>query len=165
MFKKSGKRYRVSCLERICKPIGLTALHITLMSPKRPKAKNELLIAIIWIARCGSTCLLKAFVHSFTPTWTAASTIASLFFFYFYPLSVNKKWLCASISSKLWKQSGVAGIRLHAPPGFLLHWMSNLTFDTSGQPANLLGFLLSLCANWKRGGHHFCRNNSWNANR
>lgn len=29
----------VCCLKRICKPFGLTALHITLMSPKRPKPR------------------------------------------------------------------------------------------------------------------------------
>lgn len=36
LVQKSGKWYRVCCLKRICKPFGLTALHITLMSPKRP---------------------------------------------------------------------------------------------------------------------------------
>lgn len=56
---------------------------------QKAKAKNELLIAIIWIARCGSTCLLEGFVHSFTLAWTAALNDASLFFFYFYPLAVN----------------------------------------------------------------------------
>lgn len=56
---------------------------------QKAKAKNELLIDIIWIARCGSTRLLEALLHSFTLAWTAASDDASLFFFYFYPLAVN----------------------------------------------------------------------------
>lgn len=56
---------------------------------QKTKAKNELLIAIIWIARYGSTCLLEGFVHSFTLAWTAALNDTSLFFFYFYPLAVN----------------------------------------------------------------------------
>lgn len=76
---------------------------------QKAKAKNELLIAIIWIARCGSTCLLEGFVHSFTLAWTAALKDASLFFFYFYPLAVNNNWLYAGcwVSSKPRKQSNI----------------------------------------------------------
>lgn len=62
---------------------------------QKAEAKNELLIDIIWIAHCGSTCLLEGFVHSFTLAWTAALNDASLFFFYFYPLAVNINWLYA----------------------------------------------------------------------
>lgn len=62
---------------------------------QKTKARDELLIAIIWIAHCGSTCLLEGFVHSFTLAWTAALDGASLVFFYFYPLAVNNNRLHA----------------------------------------------------------------------
>lgn len=69
---------------------------------QKAKAKNELLIDIIWIARCGSTSLLEGLLHSFTLAWTAALNNASLFFFYFYPLAVNNNRLYTGrpVSSK-----------------------------------------------------------------
>lgn len=112
LVQKSGKWYRVRCLKRICKTIWPDCSSYYLNVSQKAKAKNELLIAIIWIARCGSTCLLEGFVHSFTLPWTAALNDASLFFFYFYPLAVNNNWLYAGcrVSSKQWKQSNVVGI-------------------------------------------------------
>lgn len=94
-MQKSGKWYRVRRLKGICKTIWPDCSSYYLNVSQKAKAKNELLIDIIWIARCGSTRLLEGLVHSFTLAWTAALNDASLFFFYFYPLAVNNNWLYA----------------------------------------------------------------------
>lgn len=119
---------------------------------QKAKAKNELLIAIIWIAHCGSTCLLEGFVHSFTLAWTVALNDASLFFFYFYPLAVNNNWLYA-VSSKQWKQSNIVET---------IYMRCNLTFDDSRYPALHFGF--HQFQQGKEGDIAFWWNKSWNNN-
>lgn len=134
---------------------------------QKAKAKNELLIAIIWIARCGSTCLLEGFVHSFTLAWTAALNDTSLFFFYFYPLAVNNNWLYAGcrVSCKRWKQSNAVRIICMLCGVLILYFTAcNLTFDVSGLPAVHLGFPPFLHWNWKRGDNTFWWNDSRNYN-
>lgn len=125
---------------------------------QKAKAKNELLIAIIWIAHCGSTCLLEGFVHSFTLAWTAASNDASLFFFYFYPLAVNNNWLYAGcwVSSKQWKQSNIVGIICMLCGALRLYFTAcNLTFDVLWLACS--PFRLSSISAWKlgKGRQHF----------